>query len=61
MGKTSSGAKWRYNQKAYDRIALTVPKGMKDVYRERAEQLGLSLNAYINRLLEEAEKKKDPE
>ena len=53
MGKTSAASKNKYNQKAYDRIALVVPKGMKELYRQRAEKQGLSLNAYINKLLEE--------
>lgn len=53
MGKTSAASKNKYNQKAYDRIALVVPKGMKELYRQRAEKQGLSLNAYINKLIEE--------
>ncbi len=60
MGKTSTDAKRRYNEKAYDRIALTVPKGMKEVYRAKAEEQGLSLNAYINKLLE-ADTEKAPD
>lgn len=57
MGKTSAASKNKYNEKAYDRIALVVPKGMKEVYRQKAEVKGLSLNAYINQLLEEDNKK----
>lgn len=53
MRKTSTDAKRRYNEKAYDRIALTVPKGKKEVYRERAAEQGMSLNSYINKLLED--------
>lgn len=57
MGKASAASKNKYNEKAYDRIALVVPKGMKEVYRQKAEVKGLSLNAYINQLLEEDNKK----
>lgn len=46
-GKTSAAAKNRYNEKAYDRIALVVVKGRKDEIRAAAERAGLSLNAYI--------------
>ena len=41
-----------FNAKTYDRINLTVPKGKKDLYQKRAKQQGLSLNGYINKLLE---------
>ena len=45
---------------AYDRINLTVPKGKKELYQARAEAQGLSLNAYINKLLE-ADTEKAPD
>ena len=46
-GKTSAAVKNRYNAKAYDRIAVVVPKGHKDIIRSAAEKAGLSLSAYI--------------
>ena len=46
-----------YVAEKYDRFTLTVPKGMKEVYRKTAEAKGLSLNAYINKLLEQNNKK----
>ena len=52
MGKTSSAVKNRYNDKAYDRIALVVPKGQKDIIKAYAESNGKSLNGYINELIE---------
>lgn len=52
MGKTSSAAKRRYNNKAYDRIFVTVPKGEKDGIKSKAGRNGESVNAYINRLIE---------
>lgn len=57
MGKTSTESKRKYNEKAYDRISLTVKKGMKEVYKARAKQDGMKLNTLINRLLEEYMKK----
>lgn len=51
MGKTSSAVKNKYNSKAYDRIALSVKKGQRDIIRQYAESKGLSLNGYINKLI----------
>lgn len=51
MGKTSSESKNKYNKKAYDRISVMVPKGKKDIYTRIAQSKGLSLNGYINKLL----------
>ena len=47
MGKTSSAVKNRYNAKAYDRILLAIPKGMKEEWKERAEENGESLTKFI--------------
>ena len=41
----------KYNEKAYDRIALTVKKGEKDKIKTYAESKGQSLNGYINKLI----------
>jgi predicted DNA binding CopG/RHH family protein len=53
MGKFN---KVEYNNQfiasAYDRINLTVPKGNKEKIRARAESKGMSVNAYINDLIE---------
>lgn len=53
MSKTSAAVKNRWNEKAYDRIPLTVPKGEKEVIRAYAEANGESVNGYINRLIAE--------
>ena len=53
MGKISTNSKRKYNEKAYDRISVTVPKGKKEEYRALAETKGLSLNGLINKLLAE--------
>lgn len=41
-----------FNKKAYDRINLTVPKGKKDIIQNVAQANGESVNAFINRLID---------
>lgn len=43
----------KYNQSAYDRIALNVKKGQRDVVKEYAKEKGETTNTLINRLLAE--------
>lgn len=57
MGKTSTASKQKYNEKAYDRIALTVKKGEKDRIKAHAEQQGETLNGFINRAIDETIKR----
>lgn len=57
MGRTSAEVKNRYNEKAYDRIAVVVPKGQKEVIKAYAAEQGESVNAFINRLIEQEMKK----
>lgn len=46
---TSPQVKARWNKKNYDRIAILIPKGMKEKFSEIAEkEYGLSMNGYIN-------------
>lgn len=59
MAKPTASVKNRYNNKAYDRIALSVPKGTKDAWKDRAAALELSLNAYIRMCVLIAEKSGD--
>lgn len=35
----------------YERIHLAVPKGMKDIIRNLAQQKGMSINAYLQHLV----------
>lgn len=42
-----------FNAAAYDRINLTVPKGDKAKIKAHAESNGESVNAYINRIIQE--------
>ena len=51
MGRTSSAVKQRYNEKAYDRLAITIPKGQKATVQAAAEQEGESINGYTNKAL----------
>ena len=51
--KTSSAVKQRYNEKAYDRLAITIPKGRKETIDAYAKQEGISINGLVNRLLRE--------
>ena len=52
MGRTSAAAKNRYSNKAYDRIGILVRKGRKERIRSYAESKGMSLNGYINALID---------
>ncbi len=54
MGKTSAAVKNRYNEKAYDRINLMVPKGEKESIQWHATKYGdKSLTAFIQRAIRE--------
>lgn len=41
----------RYNDKAYDRINLAIPKGQKATIQHYAEQEGESVNAYAQKAI----------
>lgn len=43
-----------YNEKAYDRISVTVPKGQKQAIEAFAREQGESVNGLINALLRAA-------
>ena len=49
MGKTSTASKRKYNEKAYDRVSLTVKKGTKQILQEVAAKKGDSINGYIKK------------
>lgn len=49
--KTSAAVKNRYAAKAYDRIALIVPKGQKETVEAAAGAAGESVNMYTQRAL----------
>ena len=52
--KTSSAVKQRYNEKAYDRLAITIPKGRKATVEACAAARGQSVNGMVNALLMDA-------
>lgn len=43
----------RYVKSHYDRISVTVPQGKRDLIRTHAEGKGESVNAFINRAIDE--------
>lgn len=51
--RTSAAVKNRYAAKAYDRVALIVPKGRKEDIEAFAKGKGLSINGYIGELIRE--------
>ena len=60
MGKASTKAQNKYIAKAYDRINLTMPKGKKDAVQDHAAKNGESVNAFINRAIDEAMERDGP-
>ena len=49
----------KYMKSNYDRVNLVMPKGKKDVIQALAAQQGESVNAYINRAIDEAMQRDD--
>ena len=49
----------KYMKSNYDRVNLVMPKGKKDVIQVHAAQQGESVNAYINRAIDEARQRDD--
>ena len=43
----------KYNDKAYDRINIAVPKGQKEAIKAHAEVRGESVNGFVNRAIAE--------
>lgn len=41
----------KYNEKAYDRLAITIPKGQKAAIQRAADAVGESINAYTQKAL----------
>lgn len=52
MGKAHTQAQNKWIAKAYDRINLTVPKGDKEKLKAHAEAMGESVNAFIQRAIQ---------
>ncbi len=49
----------KYMKNNYDRVNLVMPKGKKDIIQAHAAQQGESVNAYINRAIDEAMQRDD--
>ena len=49
----SKKATTKYIKEKRDVLGLNLPKGTKEAWREKAESKGLSLTAYITKLIEE--------
>ena len=54
MPTARTKANRKYNEKAYDRLAITIPKGRKDGVEAFAKEKGESINGLVNCLLREA-------
>ena len=54
MSKTSAAVKNKWNRANYDRIEVFTPKGKKNDIKAHAEGRGESVNAFINRAIDEA-------
>ena len=52
-GKNSYESIKRYEDKAYDKIHVRMPKGQKDLIQAHAEAQGESTNGFINRAISE--------
>lgn len=51
MSKKQTNWTRAFNERAYDRLAITVPKGRKDDIEARAKGEGKSINGIVNILL----------
>ena len=52
-GKNSYESIKRYEDKAYDKVLVRMPKGQKDLIQTHAEAQGESTNGFINRAISE--------
>lgn len=43
----------KYNESAYDRLYITIPKGQKERIKQIAEESGKSINGFINEAIED--------
>ena len=52
-GKNSYESIKRYQDKAYDKILIRLPKGQKDTIQSHAQAHGESVNGFIGRAISE--------
>ena len=53
VSKAQQKAVNKYMSTNYDRVNLTMPKGQKETIKAHAEARGESVNAFINRAIDE--------
>ena len=53
VSKAQQKAVHKYVKANYDRQEITMPKGKKDAVKAHAESQGESVNAFINRAIDE--------
>lgn len=53
VSKAQQRAVNKYRKNNYDLIQITMPKGRKDEIKAHAEDRGESVNAFINRAIDE--------
>ena len=51
--KNSVALKNDYNRERYDRLNIMVPKGKREILKNRAKSMGMSLNRYIMTAVEQ--------
>lgn len=59
VSKSNQKAVNKYVKNNYDRINVTMPKGKKDDIKTHAEKRGESVNAFINRAIDETIRRDD--
>ncbi len=52
-GNAQTRAKNKYNAQNYERIALVVKKGKKQVIKDFAEKQGYTMNGFVNSAIDE--------
>ncbi len=57
--KAAQRAVNKYMRENYDRVNLTMPKGKKDAVQIHAAHRGESVNAFINRAIDETMERED--
>ena len=51
--KAQQKAVTKYIREKYDRVVLTMPKGKRESIKSAADSVGVSLNGYINKAIDE--------
>lgn len=59
VSKAQQKAVHKYVKENYDRQGLTMPKGKKEKVKAHAESRGESVNAFINRAIDETMERDD--